>query len=135
MCDIPSMRCHQAIEMKTILALIPCFVFLLASPVVAQSVPTSQNEKAAEGGKIDENDLNTVVRLFHDRLLKGCMEANPKVENHSAYCTCYASLFMKRYTPQELVNIIILGNEVPQSARFVTVMMGPERRACLSANP
>lgn len=63
------------------------------------------------------------------------MDAAKDAPAPKEHCTCYASLFVKRYSPRELFDIVRLGASIPQSERLITLMMAPERRACPPVTP
>lgn len=60
--------------------------------------------------------------------------APTNLRNPRGYCTCYASAFVSRFTPQDLVAITRVGGESPQSSRLIALMMAPEIRLCRQAN-
>jgi hypothetical protein len=63
------------------------------------------------------------------------MANHPKdLRNPRGYCTCYASSFLKRYSPQDLFLITRVSGESPQNPRLIALMMAPEIRVCMQNN-
>jgi len=52
--------------------------------------------------------------------------------NARAYCGCYAASFVRRYPPADLAVINSFAAKSSQAIDLVTVMMSPERRACVA---
>ena len=122
--------------MKRLFYFFPLLALLLAPPLAAQTSTAPPLEMAPVSPNSGAMDLDRFVSLFQSTLAKGCMDAAAKEgfdwKNH---CTCYASLFVKRYTPRELFDIVSVGATIPGSSRLMTLMMAPERRACHRPQP
>jgi len=94
----------------------------LALPLAAQPGPSS-------------DDGSRFVRDFRADVVRGCMANAPgKLKNPRGYCTCYASAFVNRFTPQDLAAITKLSGELPRANRLIALMMSPEIRSCRQAN-
>ena len=117
--------------MKRLFSFLPLLALLLAPPLAAQTGSAPPLEMAPVTPNSGAMDLDRFVSLFQSTLVKGCMDAaaeeGSELKNHR---TCYASLFVKRYTPRELFDIVSVGATTPGSSRLITLMMAPERRAC-----
>lgn len=79
-----------------------------------------------------EQQLRTFASNFQANVLKGCLQKPPGVPDPQAYCNCYAAAFLRRYAPLDLLAINSFAARLPESVSLVTVMMAPERQACLA---
>lgn len=79
-----------------------------------------------------ELQLRAFASSFQANVLKGCLQKPPAVPDPRAYCNCYAAAFLRRYAPLDLLAINSFAARSPESVSLVTVMMAPERQACLA---
>jgi len=106
----------------------------LATPLAAQPV-SQETQRAPESTNDKGSNLSQFLRTFPADVVKGCMANYPKnLRNPRGYCTCYASSFLKRYSPRDLFLITRISGESPQNPRLIALMMAPEIRVCMQNN-
>jgi hypothetical protein len=114
----------------------------LATPLAAQPVSSPAGQKPAAGttrpaaGSTAPLDTNRFLRTFQADVTRGCLATAARtIRNPAGYCSCYANAFLRRYPPQDLIEINRVSGESPQYPRLIALMMAPEIRACRQANP
>lgn len=129
--------------MRKRLTLGSLLVLSLATPLAAQPVSSPAAPKAAAAGTARPApasqapvDTNRFVRTFQADVTRGCMATAARtIKNPSGYCSCFANGFLRRYPPQDLIEINRVSAESPQYPRVIALMMAPEIRACRQAYP
>jgi hypothetical protein len=105
-----------------------------AQPSVAPAAGSNQSPAASQPAQPTDQQLRSFAATFQANVLKGCLQKPPAIANPQAYCSCYAASFLRRYRPLDLLAINSFAARLPQSVSLVTVMMAPERQACLTPN-
>lgn len=99
---------------------------LLAKPKEIPLISQAANNQAAD---------EQYARKFRDNVYKGCLaNATKAYKNPKAYCGCYSSSYLTRYSPQELRAIDRAGGAGKQSVQTIVLMMSPEIKACAKSS-